>query len=162
MTHNEERSHWLREAGISLGTGILYGMTSVAVGHPFDTIKTKMTAQHGFLESKDNGMFRQMSKVLRAEGLRGLYRGWFPPLWGSGLYRSVQFAVFEGLYTKWGVKGDGTKADVGETWWTTEITGTGGMQRRVPIAAFLASTSRAIIECPVEYGGFFRLADVFV
>lgn len=96
-------------------------------------------------------MTRQMAKVWRTEGLRGLYRGWWPPLWGSGLYRSIQFAVFEGLYTKWGVKPDGTKAGVNETWWTTEIPGTGGMQHRVLIAAILASSSRATVECPVEY-----------
>ena len=26
------------------------------------------------------------------------YRGCIPPLWGSGIYRSTQFAVFEGVY----------------------------------------------------------------
>jgi hypothetical protein len=32
MTHNEKRQHWLKEGAIALGTGTLYGMTSVAVG----------------------------------------------------------------------------------------------------------------------------------
>jgi hypothetical protein len=33
MSHNEVRSHWLKEGAIGLGTGILYGLTSVVVGH---------------------------------------------------------------------------------------------------------------------------------
>lgn len=32
MTHNEKRQHWLKEGAIGLGTGVLYGITSVAVG----------------------------------------------------------------------------------------------------------------------------------
>jgi hypothetical protein len=33
MTHNEKRSHWVREGAISLGTGILYGVTVVGTAH---------------------------------------------------------------------------------------------------------------------------------
>ena len=33
MSHNEVRSHWFKEGAIGLGTGILYGLTSVVVGH---------------------------------------------------------------------------------------------------------------------------------
>lgn len=119
MTHNEKRSEWWKEGLISLGTGTLYGMTSVAVGHPFDTIKTKMQAQSGFMnvtgstgtgtsatavtkaQPKSITMMSAFSTVFRTQGILGLYKGWFPPLWGSGIYRSVQFAVFEALYTKW-------------------------------------------------------------
>jgi len=32
MTHNETRLHWLNEGVIALGTGTLFGMTSVIVG----------------------------------------------------------------------------------------------------------------------------------
>jgi hypothetical protein len=30
-----------------------------------------------------------------------LYRGAIPPMMGSGLYRSVQFAIYEAMWTKW-------------------------------------------------------------
>ncbi|KAI9023111.1 mitochondrial substrate carrier family protein S-like protein [Hyaloraphidium curvatum] len=173
MTHNEPRSHALRESLLSLSTGVLYGSVSVLVGHPFDTIKTKMTSQHGFLESHE-GMSAQLARVYRTEGLRGLYRGWWPPLWGSAVFRSVQFAVFEGLFTHWGAVDDpaapkGTRqAAPNETWWTTEVPGTGGMQRRVLAAAVAASTARSVVECPVEYAKVNRqilqgyaLRDVF-
>uniref|UniRef100_A0A1I8FKP0 Transmembrane transport n=1 Tax=Macrostomum lignano TaxID=282301 RepID=A0A1I8FKP0_9PLAT len=87
MTHNEKRAHWLKEGGIGLGVGILYGVTNVVVGHPFDTMKTKMQAQRGF---DTGGMLKAFSKNLA---------GCIPPLWGSGIFRSTQFAVFESVYT---------------------------------------------------------------
>lgn len=69
--------------------GVLYGTTSVAVGHPFDTVKTKMQAQSGF---ESQSMLKTFGKTLREQGVRGLYRGCLPPLMGSGLFRSTQFA----------------------------------------------------------------------
>ena len=76
--------------------GVLYGTTSVCVGHPFDTIKTKMQAQQGF---ENRNMLRSFTKTLHEQGVRGLYRGCLPPLFGSGIFRSTQFAVFESVYT---------------------------------------------------------------
>lgn len=138
MTHNETRAHWLREGGIGLGVGILYGVTNVAAGHPFDTIKTKMQAQPGF---ERVGMIDAFAKTFRAEGVRGLYRGCVPPLWGSGIFRSAQFAVFEAAYTA---------ADRSSTL-RREIPGTGGLQTRVVVAGVCASTARAVVETPLEY-----------
>lgn len=74
---------------LGLGVGVLYGTTSVAVGHPFDTVKTKMQAQAGF---ESQSMLRTFGRTLREQGVRGLYRGALPPLMGSGLFRSTQFA----------------------------------------------------------------------
>ena len=79
-------------------------------------------------------------RVWSREGIIGLYRGWLPPLWGSSVYRSLQFAVFEALYTKWNTER-----------WLTEIPGTSGLQTRVVAAGFVAATTRTIIESPVEY-----------
>ncbi len=33
MTHNEKRAHWVKEGAISLGTGILFGVTVVGTAH---------------------------------------------------------------------------------------------------------------------------------
>ncbi len=33
MTHNEKRTHWVKEGAIGLSTGILFGLTNVVVGH---------------------------------------------------------------------------------------------------------------------------------
>ena len=51
--------------------GVLYGTTSVAIGHPLDTIKTKMQAQKGF---ETGGMIKTLTKTLRTQGVIGLYR----------------------------------------------------------------------------------------
>jgi len=42
MTHNEARAPWHVEGLYAAFAGIVYGATNVLVGHPFDTIKTKM------------------------------------------------------------------------------------------------------------------------
>ncbi|VDI47570.1 solute carrier family 25 (mitochondrial carnitine/acylcarnitine transporter), member 20/29 [Mytilus galloprovincialis] len=117
--------------------GVLYGVTNVCVGHPFDTIKTKMQAQAGFEKSN---MFQTLAKTLRTQGVIGLYRGCIPPLWGSGIYRSSQFAVFEAVYTR-------LDSPLGRS----EIPGTGALQLRVIGAGVIASTTRAIIETPLEF-----------
>lgn len=137
MTHNEERAHWIKEGAIGLGVGVLYGVTNVCIGHPFDTLKTKMQAQVGF---EKTNMFQTLAKTLRTQGIIGLYRGCIPPLWGSGIYRSTQFAVFEAMYTKF-------NTPLGRT----EIPGTGAIQLRVVGAGIIASTARAVIETPLEF-----------
>ena len=139
MTHNEERAEWWREGLIGLGAGAIYGTTCVCVGQPFDAIKTKMQAQRGF--EKPN-MIQSFTKTLRQQGLRGLYRGSLPPLFGYGIYLSAQLSVYEGFYTYLGSK---------HAWSTYEFPLTGGLQARVLIAGSAASTVRALIESPLEY-----------
>lgn len=88
MTHDYKRTHWHKEAAISLFTGFLFGSTNTIVGHPLDTIKTKMQAQAEHM--KDGaGMATTISNVYKKEGLIGFYRGWVPPFMGSIVYRSL-------------------------------------------------------------------------
>ena len=42
MTHSHKRAEWYKEGLYSLITGFLFGATNTIVGHPFDTMKTKM------------------------------------------------------------------------------------------------------------------------
>lgn len=137
MTHSERRAVWWKEGLIGLGVGVLYGTTNVAVGHPFDTIKTKMQAQSGF---ENRTMYRTFIKTLQDQGIKGLYRGCVPPLLGSGVFRSAQFAVFEGVYTF-----------LDNPFARYEIPFTGGLQLRVLGAGLIASSVRAFIETPLEY-----------
>lgn len=146
MTHNEPRSNALKDGAIGLSTGLLYGATSVLVGHPFDTIKTKMHAQRGFADSHLS-MTNSFRNVYRSSGVAGLYRGWWPPLWGSSLYRSTQFAVYEALYTYLASYQELRKAPVL------------GIEYRVMLAAVSASTARAIIECPIELAKVLRQTE---
>ena len=118
MTHSENRAVWWKETLFGLGTGVLYGTTSVTVGHPFDTIKTKMQAQSGFERTT---MAQSFAKTIRDGGIRGVYKGAVPPLLGSGIYRSMQFAAFEGAYTFLGDRA---------MWSKYEVPLTGGLQVR--------------------------------
>ena len=47
------------------------------------------------------GVIKTVRDVYTKEGPVGFYRGWLPPFLGSVVYRSVQFSVFEALYTRW-------------------------------------------------------------
>ncbi|KAJ9453756.1 Mitochondrial substrate carrier family protein G [Diplonema papillatum] len=141
MTHNHERQEWWKEGLISLATGTLYGATNTLTGHPMDTVKCKMQAQSGFLKGHGGGgMIDTIRTVFRREGLMGFYRGVVPPMWGSVVYRSIQFSVFESVYTKL----TNTRAD-------NTIPFTGGLQIKTVVAGFCGASSRAFIESPVEY-----------
>ena len=54
-----------------ISVGVLYGVTNVVVGHPFDTLKTKMQGQAGF---ENTSMVQTFWKTLKTQGVRGLYR----------------------------------------------------------------------------------------
>lgn len=127
----------LREGLFGFGCGVLYGMTSPLIGHPFDTVKTKMQAQEGY---RTGGMMRTFATVIKNEGFFALYKGLLPPLIGSGIFRSVQFGVYN---SSWAILRD----------WSfgrKEIPGTGGLEVRVVAAGLVASTARTVIETPLE------------
>ena len=89
--HNEKRTDWKKEAAIQCFTGMIFGGTNTVVGHPFDTIKTKMQAQteHMSSASGNHGVVATMKNVYHGEGLKGFYRGWMPPFFGSVIFRSL-------------------------------------------------------------------------
>ncbi|RNA43790.1 carnitine-acylcarnitine carrier [Brachionus plicatilis] len=145
MSHNEKRTHWAKEGAISLGTGVLYGLTNVVVGHPFDTIKTKMQAQKGY---ENISMIKTFSKVFGKEGIKGLYRGCVPPLMGSGIYRSIQFSAFEATYTV-----------LDNPFGKMHVPLTHGIEFRVILGGLMAGTVRALVETPLEYAKIKRQTE---
>ena len=138
MTHNEKRSHWIREGSAALITGVLYGVSNVLVGHPLDTVKTKMQTMKSYSSS---GLYSSIRQLYITEGFRGFYRGCVPPLMGSSVFRAMQFAVFEALYTKW----------ESSSFMKTEIPHSAGLQYRIVLAGICSGTARSLIECPFEY-----------
>eukprot|EP01063_Lacrimia_lanifica_P020643 TRINITY_DN27941_c0_g1_i1.p1 TRINITY_DN27941_c0_g1~~TRINITY_DN27941_c0_g1_i1.p1 ORF type:complete len:287 (+),score=87.89 TRINITY_DN27941_c0_g1_i1:54-914(+) len=144
MSHNYKRQEWHKEATISLLTGTLYGASNTLTGHPMDTVKSKMQAQSGFMNAKEGGggMTSTIKQIFRQEGLVGFYRGVIPPMWGSVAYRSMQFTVFESLYT-----GLGDRGGIYEQ----AVPMTGGLKVKTCIAAFCGASSRSILESPIEY-----------
>ncbi len=120
-----------------MGTGLLYGFTAVAVGQPFDTVKTKMQAMKGF---ESHSLWRTLARTVRERGVTGLYRGGLPIFCGYGMYVSAGFASFEATYTY-----------LDNPFGRFEIPLTGGVQNRVIVGAILSAISRAVIETPLEY-----------
>jgi solute carrier family 25 carnitine/acylcarnitine transporter 20/29 len=80
-------------AWVGFVCGAVSGTTAVVVGHPLDTIKTKLQAQSSRFGARPSTLSVARA-VLAAEGLRGLYRGIVPPLLSTGFLRSVQFSVY--------------------------------------------------------------------
>jgi solute carrier family 25 carnitine/acylcarnitine transporter 20/29 len=121
-------------------TGFLFGATNTLVGHPMDTIKTKMQADTGYIGMKSS-LMGTIKHLYKAEGVIGFYRGCVPPFFGSVIYRSLQFTVYESLFTLW------KDNDI----LTQKIPHTMGLEYRVPLSGFIAASSRAALECPFEY-----------
>lgn len=141
MTHAEKRSVWYKEGAIALSTGILYGATNAVVGHPMDTVKAKMQAQAGFMKGQETGMASVIRRVWQLEGPVGFFRGVLPPLFGSSVYRSAQFAVFEAVHTK--------TTELG--WDQAKIPCSGGLAWSTVAAGVCGAAARAVVESPIEY-----------
>lgn len=80
------------EQMVGFVAGAAYGVTSVAVGQPLDTIKTRMQTRS---DSMQTNSFRVGLDLARAQGITGLYRGGLPVVLGGTLFRSAQFGVYE-------------------------------------------------------------------
>ena len=138
MTSTEARgASATREFALALASGGLYGATNTIVGHPFDTVKTKMQTQSGFTNS---GALASARQILSSEGAVGFYRGCLPPMWGSAVYRSAQFAVYDLLYAE----AERHPASL------EHVPGT-DMQWRVLGAGAVGATARTVLESPIEY-----------
>jgi len=138
MTSTEARgASATREFALALASGGLYGATNTIVGHPFDTVKTKMQTQSGFTST---GALASARQILSSEGAVGFYRGCLPPMWGSAVYRSAQFAVYDLLYAE----AERHPASL------EHVPGT-DMQWRVLGAGAVGATARTVLESPIEY-----------
>lgn len=75
---------------VTFAAGASYGLTTVVVGQPLDTIKVRM---QGMPSAAKQNAFTVGSELFRREGIRGLYRGGLPLFVGGSLMRSAQFGV---------------------------------------------------------------------
>ena len=116
--------------------GFAYGTTTVIVGQPFDTIKTRQQAY----DSKA-GLISTFRSIYNAEGIRGLYRGGVPLVMGGALMRSAQFGVYEFALSKMREQQKGPPIQ--------KLFGV--IDPQVVMAGFAGGISRGIVEGPFEY-----------
>ena len=76
---------------ITFAAGASYGLTTVLVGQPLDTIKTRMQGMPSQINARS--MIQVGRAVFQREGVIGLYRGGLPLIIGGSLMRSAQFGV---------------------------------------------------------------------
>jgi len=125
------------EALDSFIAGSGYGLTSVIVGQPFDTIKTR--AQMGANLSS----LSIATKIYAQEGIRGLYRGGLPLVVGGALIRSAQFGV-----NSWAL--DLLRQQSGGAVKPSERI-LGVFDWQIVAAGFCGGFARGIVEVPFEY-----------
>ncbi|KAL5575382.1 hypothetical protein UlMin_017081, partial [Ulmus minor] len=85
--------------------GVFAGVATVLIGHPFDTVKVKLqkhnTEAHGI--KYRNGL-HCAGRILRTEGIRGLYRGATSSFVGVSFESSLIFGIYS--QTKQKLQGD--------------------------------------------------------
>jgi solute carrier family 25 carnitine/acylcarnitine transporter 20/29 len=120
--------------------GALFGMVSPVVGHPFDTVKTKM---QGEMPYKNMKSVSQVVKhiYIKGGGMRAFYQGFLPPLVGSAFYRSVLFSSYAATFS----------ACQRVPSLSEPIPYTGGLRMSVILGACAAGFARATIESPFEF-----------
>jgi len=73
-----ERPKWAYFQGLL--TGLSSAISRIVVGHPFDTIKVRMQTEGG--HGRFIGPLDCLQQTLKLEGIRGIYKGVTPPLFG--------------------------------------------------------------------------------
>eukprot|EP00605_Chrysophyceae_sp_TOSAG23-4_P001402 GSChrysophyteH1.ASY1.ANO1.1524.1 assembled CDS len=119
--------------------GFGYGTTSVFVGQPFDTIKTRAQMPKFFGVNP----FRIGKQIFTSEGLAGLYRGGLPLVLGGSLIRSAQFGVNTAALTQLRHYTGGAVSEKDKFF--------GIFDWQVIAAGFCGGIARGLIEGPFEF-----------
>ncbi|XP_069076699.1 solute carrier family 25 member 32 [Pleurodeles waltl] len=82
----------------NLLAGLSGGLVSTLVLHPLDLVKIRFAVSDGLeLRPKYNGILHCMTTVWRHEGLRGLYQGVTPNMWGAGASWGLYFLFYNAI-----------------------------------------------------------------
>ncbi|KAG7248602.1 hypothetical protein CRUP_013764, partial [Coryphaenoides rupestris] len=75
-----------------LAAGLSGGVVSTLILHPLDLVKVRFAVSDGLdLRPKYNGIMHCIRSVWLQEGLRGLYQGVTPNIWGAGASWGLYF-----------------------------------------------------------------------
>ena len=143
LTHFTFFEHSLRsmrkDTAISFAGGGMYGLVTVAVGQPLDTVKTRMQARPENLRSS---MGKTGMELFKKEGIPGLYRGGMPLVIGGVFLRSAQFGFYKATM-------QGLGADRADYVKPTKLLGV--VDPHVMLAGFFGGLGRGLVEGPAEY-----------
>ncbi|XP_063306355.1 solute carrier family 25 member 32 [Pelobates fuscus] len=79
----------------NLAAGLSGGVISTLVLHPLDLVKIRFAVSDGLaLRPQYNGIFHCFATVWKREGLRGLYQGVTPNMWGAGASWGLYFLFY--------------------------------------------------------------------
>ena len=132
-------------------SGLAFGLVSPLASQPFDTLKTKMQAEARYAQQ---GMGAVATRVLRADGFAGLYRGILPIVMSTGVQKSALFSANAGA--RRACEESGVPAL------------TGGLAP-VLVGGLAAGTARTVVETPFELakvryqtgGGVGQLSELY-
>lgn len=126
----------MAEFAVTFAAGASYGLTTVVVGQPLDTIKVRM---QGMPTQSTNSALAVGRELFAREGIRGLYRGGWPLFFGGSLMRSAQFGV------------SGKARDMLRQWGMPEYKVFGLFDYQVVVAGICGGLGRGLIEIPTDF-----------
>lgn len=138
---------WTRDFVAGAG----FGFTSVLVGQPLETIKTRCQAR------SSHGMATEARELFAREGVRGLYRGSMPIFLGGTLFRSAQFGVYANALEAIQTVTRPTGANVTSS--TSRGPMLGVLDLEVAAAGFCGGIGRGLIEGPFDFVKVRRQVD---
>ncbi|KAJ8389492.1 hypothetical protein AAFF_G00120300 [Aldrovandia affinis] len=82
----------------NLAAGLSGGVISTMVLHPLDLVKIRFAVNDGLaLRPKYDGMLHCMKNIWHLEGIRGLYQGVTPNIWGTGASWGLYFFFYNAI-----------------------------------------------------------------
>eukprot|EP00566_Odontella_aurita_P017122 CAMPEP_0113559648 /NCGR_PEP_ID=MMETSP0015_2-20120614/19010_1 /TAXON_ID=2838 /ORGANISM="Odontella" /LENGTH=263 /DNA_ID=CAMNT_0000461301 /DNA_START=420 /DNA_END=1208 /DNA_ORIENTATION=- /assembly_acc=CAM_ASM_000160 len=126
----------MAEFAVTFAAGAFYGLTTVVVGQPLDTIKVRM---QGMPNHSTHSAFSVAKELFSREGVRGLYRGGLPLFLGGSLMRSAQFGV------------SGKARDVLRQWGLPDYRLFGLFDYQIVLAGIAGGIGRGLVEAPTDF-----------
>ena len=85
--------HFIKNTNFNnLLSGSIGGITAMICIYPFETIRSRLTLQTN--KSYYNGITDAFLKIVKKEGVRGLYKGMRTSLYGFGAYSGLNFCFY--------------------------------------------------------------------
>jgi solute carrier family 25 (adenine nucleotide translocator) protein 4/5/6/31 len=93
----EQKTQFWKAFGMNCFSGGLAGSLSLLVVYPLDFIRTRLATDIGKAESdrEFKGMADVVSKIMKTDGLLGVYRGFSISVIGIFIYRALYFGMFD-------------------------------------------------------------------